>query len=211
VSPELVIEKLLALALMQQSFEHLAFSERRLFLPRILLVILLFLGLWTKWVLLVLFIHAIFVLRRFAGPYNGGSDRMSLLVLACLCLAAWLPAYKIYFLAYLALQLVLSYFVAGVYKLLNSDWRSGRALVDLFSFSVYSAHPQLAQHRRLLLLLSWLVIIFELAFPLLLLGRTTMLIGLGAAMIFHLANAYFFGLNRFVWAWLAAYPALWCW
>ena len=30
----------------------------------------------------------------------------------------------------------------------------------------------------------------------------------GVALGFHLANVYAFGLNRFLFAWLAAYPAL---
>jgi hypothetical protein len=29
------------------------------------------------------------------------------------------------------------------------------------------------------------------------------------ALGFHCINAYALGLNRFFWAWLAAYPALW--
>jgi hypothetical protein len=28
------------------------------------------------------------------------------------------------------------------------------------------------------------------------------------ALAFHIANVYVFGLNRFVWAWAATYPAL---
>jgi hypothetical protein len=31
---------------------------------------------------------------------------------------------------------------------------------------------------------------------------------LGIAVLFHLANACLFGLNRFVWVWIAAYPAI---
>jgi len=37
------------------------------------------------------------------------------------------------------------------------------------------------------------------------------MIALAIGAAFHLANAFAFGLNRFLWAWLAAYPALWFW
>jgi hypothetical protein len=34
---------------------------------------------------------------------------------------------------------------------------------------------------------------------------------LAIAAVFHLTNAVVFGLNRFLWAWLAAFPALLFW
>ena len=56
--------------------------------------------------------------------------------------------------------------------------------------------------------MGWAVMVFELVFPLALFSQPALFIALGLAMLFHLANAYFFGLNRFVFAWLAAYPSL---
>ena len=81
-------EILLALAILQQSIEHINApkDERRLFVPRIFLSILLMLGFQTQWVCLALVILGLFILKRFQGPYNGGSDRMSHLILCCLCL-----------------------------------------------------------------------------------------------------------------------------
>ena len=49
---------------------------------------------------------------------------------------------------------------------------------------------------------------FELLFPLCLLTQPTLIVGLGIAATFHFANACLFGLNRFFWIWLAAYPSL---
>jgi hypothetical protein len=56
--------------------------------------------------------------------------------------------------------------------------------------------------------MSWAVISFELLFPLALLTHLTLIIGLAIAAIFHFANACLFGLNRFFWIWLAAYPSI---
>lgn len=210
-----LIEILLALAFIQQSIEHLhaPTDEQKLFIPRIILSIFLLTGIWTAWISLFLLIHAIVILKRFDGPYNGGSDRMSLLILSCLCLIHFMPSSQLqaYILGYLALQLILSYFIAGFCKIVNREWWSGQALQDLFRFSAYPASEALrscADHPTILFLASWISILFELFFPLTLLSHNILIIGLLMALSFHLINAYLFGLNRFVWAWLAAYPSL---
>ncbi len=206
-------EILLAIAFLQQSVEHLRASkdEQRLFLPRIILSLLLLIGWQTPWISLLLFLHAIMVLRRFRGAYNGGSDRMSLLILASLVLIHFMPTLREYVLGYLALQLMMSYSIAGFYKIINPQWRSGEAVQDIFRYSIYPAAETLrtlANRPKLLCLMSWLIILFELLFPLIILNQTILIIGLFLALSFHLANLCLFGLNRFFWAWLAAYPSL---
>jgi hypothetical protein len=208
-------ELLLGFALLQQSLEHVtsAWDERLLFAPRAALSVLLMLGIAPAWTTPALLGVGLLILRRFAGPYNGGSDRMSLLILACLCLAHLLPdpRWREVALGYLAVQLVLSYVLSGAVKIVNPDWRSGRALRDVFLFSAYPVSEELrrlADWPRLLLLMSWCVMLFELLFPLALLTQPALIIGLTIAAAFHLANACLFGLNRFFWAWLAAYPSI---
>jgi len=208
-------EILLALAFLQQSLEHLQAprDEQRLFLPRIILSILLLLGFEAQWVCFALVVNGLFILKRFQGPYNGGSDRMSLLILCCLTLVYFMPTvqWQEYIFGYLALQLVLSYFIAGWVKIVNREWRSGRALEDVFRFSAYPVSEAVrtwAEHPRALFLMSWAVMAFELLFPLTLLTQTTLIIGLVIAAVFHFANACLFGLNRFFWIWLAAYPSI---
>lgn len=153
------------------------------------------------------------VLRRFDGPYNGGSDRMRLLVLSCVWasrLAPW-PVGQRAALGYLAVQVALSYAMAGGVKLANPDWRSGRALQDVFAFSVYPVSEGLrawVAAPRALRALSWTMMAFEVAFPLALLSAAALPLSLGAALAFHLVNACVFGLNRFVWIWVAGYPCL---
>ena len=208
-------EALLALALIQQSLEHLVRfqSERALFGARIALCVLVIAGVASPWPLVGLAILSLAILQRFEGPYNGGSDRMGLLALWCLTLSRLSPTPPLKELAfgYLGAQLILSYFISGGVKIVNPDWRSGRALRDVFEFSAYPVGEDLrrwADRPRVLLAMSWAVMLFELAFPLSLLSKPTLVAGLAVAGAFHLANACLFGLNRFFWTWLAAYPAI---
>lgn len=208
-------EILLACALIQHSVEHLRGCrvEKALFAARIVLSVLLIIGVWTPWVCVALMVLSLLILQRFQGPYNGGSDRMGLLILCCLTLIHLIPhaQWRDYVFGYLALQLVLSYCVSGWVKIINPDWRNGRALDDVFRFSVYPVSEALrgwADWPRLLVVMSWAVMMFEILFPLALLNHVTLAVGLSIAAIFHGANAFLFGLNRFFWIWLAAYPSL---
>lgn len=208
-------EVLLGFALLQQSLEHLVspWDERLMFAPRAVLALLLMLGVTPEIVAPALLGLGVLILRRFDGPYNGGSDRMTLLVLICLSGALLLPqpAWREAALGYLALQLTLSYVISGWVKIVNPGWRGGVALADVFRFSAYPVSERLrslADRPRLLLVMSWCVMLFELLFPLALATRPTLIAALATAATFHLANACLFGLNRFLWAWLAAYPSI---
>jgi hypothetical protein len=208
-------EMLMGFAFLQQSLEHLVapWEERRLFIPRIVLAVLLIVGVEPVIVEFLLLLLSVAVLYRFQGPYNGGSDRMSLLILLCLFISHLAPRGKWQEIAlgYLAVQLVLSYALSGWVKLANPDWRSGRALTDVFEFSVYPVSESLrawSRSRALMVGMSWALILFELLFPLTLVDGNALRVGLVIAATFHLANACLFGLNRFLWIWLAAYPLL---
>lgn len=208
-------EILVGLALLQHSLEHLATARdgQVSFIVRAGLSLALVLGATPHIAAPALFLVSWGVLTRFDGPYNGGADRMSLLALLCVSLAHLLPQalWRELALGYLAAQLVLSYALSGLVKLANPDWRSGRALQDVFLFSVYPVSGgvrTLAQRRGLMLAGSWGVILLEILFPLALLTSASLMAALVLAAAFHLANAWLFGLNRFVWAWFAAYPAI---
>lgn len=208
-------EILLAIAFIQQSLEQLKISKQLsyLFLIRLFLSVLLLAGLKTEWVFLALVINTLFILNRFQGPYNGGSDRMGHLIACCLCLVHFMPTiqWQEYIFGYLAAQLILSYFIAGWVKIVNPEWRNGRALRDVFCFSVYPTSESLrglAKRPKLLWMGSWSVMLFEIAFPLTLLSQPTLIAGLTIAALFHFANSCLFGFNRFFWAWLAAYPSI---
>ncbi len=207
-------EILLAFALLQQSAEHLCIAgERRLFVPRIALSLLLMAGFASPWICLALLIHALFILERFEGPYNGGSDCMGLLILTSLCLVHFMPSMlgREAAFGYLAVQTLLSYCVAGWVKITNPEWRTGRAARDVLLFSAYPVSESIragAEWPRTVSLAAWAVMLFELLFPLALLSRQALVVGLILGALFHFVNACVFGLNRFFWFWLAAYPSL---
>jgi hypothetical protein len=192
---------------------HSAKDGQYLFWLCIFLSLLLIFGFWVQWVSLALVILGVLILKQFQGPYNGGSDRMSYLTLCCLCLIYFAPTlrFKEFILGYLALQLLLSYFISGWFKIVNPNWRNGNVLKDIFLFSNYPVSDNMraiTSFPTFLNLLAWGVISFELIFPFLVLNRNTLFIGLIIASLFHLSLVFLFGLNRFFWAWLAAYPSV---
>lgn len=140
---------------------------------------------------------------RWRGTFNGGSDTMTFQVLGALFVGHLFPTVALVQLAvlwYLAIQSVLSYFVAGWCKLAHAEWRNGRALSDFLALQ----HMSLPYPKYL----AWVMIAFECAFPLALLGHTFTFFFLSLALFFHLLNAKFLGLNRFLFAWMATYPAI---
>ena len=210
-----IAEILLGIALLQQSLEFLRGIgfEQRVAIFRIFLTVLLIAGIYPVWIESLLLITSILLLKRFRGPYNGGSDTMSILLLLCLWGSHIAPSrlWQEIALGYGALQLTLSYFQAGWVKLINPEWRSGKALAEVFSFSAYPVSESLralSKRNQLLFVASWGVIIGELLFPLALLNIIALTVALGFTACFHLANAILFGLNRFFWSWLAAYPII---
>jgi hypothetical protein len=165
--------------------------------------------------LLALFASYWFVIARLGGPFNGGSDALtslSLLMLGIAALDPWQSVIMHGALAYLGVQTVFSYFVAGFAKLKEPGWRSGTALVHFASLPKYGVP---ARARALLAkpagarALSWTVLLFECSFPCALLSPRSCLFYLLLGAGFHAANAQLFGLNRFLFSWLALYPLLW--
>ena len=208
-------EILMGWAFLQQSAEHLIApaNERRLHILRMVLALLLIAGFQPVISEALLVLLGIATLYRFQGPYNGGSDRMSLLLLFCLLAARLAPTrqWQEIALGYLAVQILLSYAISGWVKLTNPDWRSGQALQDIFQFSVYPVSERLrslATAPTLLIVLSWTLMLFEILFPLALLDARYLEAALAIAGLFHLVNGCVFGLNRFLWIWIAAYPCL---
>ena len=165
--------------------------------------------------LIFLWLGTFVISRRWRGSFNGGSDAMCFLVGGILVLAA-LPissdALKQGALWYLAIQVCLSYFVAGIAKLKNPAWRDGSALKKYLLNSSYVVPESVIRSFKSTTppyqLLSILIMVFEIFFPLAMICASLSPWFLAAGLLFHLANFWHFGLNRFFWAWLAAYPAL---
>ena len=206
-------EVCLAFAIVQRGIEHIKIGDPAIFVVQIAAALALISGLQTPWCLVILWLACAAQLLRFQGAYNGGADKMALLCVTCLLCAHWAPSQQLadVALAYLAVQVVLSYFVSGWVKLRNPSWRAGRALADVFAISAYPVSQDLrglAARQKLLVIGSWVVILFEVMFPIALLHPVALVFALGLAAVFHLANAMLFGLNRFLWIWLSAFPAV---
>ena len=117
-------------------------------------------------------------------------------------------------LAFLCAQACLAYGVAGAAKLLSRSWRSGSALALILDTSTYG-HPRsaalLRRHTGLGRVLTWSVVAAELAFGVglvLVLPAPWAWVLLAWGLAFHVSTAVLMGLNTFVWAFLATYPAL---
>jgi len=208
-------EIVLAIAYVQQSLEYIRGQapEKYVGWVRLILSVLLLAGIETVFVETGLLLLAGYFLYRFKGPYNGGSDAMSVLVLLCLWLSHMLPTRfgREMALGYLAFQASFSYFQAGYIKIINPAWRTGDALREVFAFTAYPVSDSVRNWSRkpkLLWLMGWSVILFELMFPFALFHQILLVAALVIAVLFHLANACLFGLNRFFWIWPASYPIL---
>ncbi len=162
----------------------------------------------------VLWVTSLLVNVRFRGTTNGGSDMMVMVVLSALSLAhlaphvAWAPRAAV---LYVAAQAFMSYFIAGVAKLTSASWRDGSAIRAFVTTPHFAVPPLLVRStaaRSDLRALAWGVMAFECAAPLALLHPVACATYLVVACCFHIGNAWAFGLNRFVLAWAATWPAL---
>ena len=163
--------------------------------------------------LLVLLATSLLVSLRWRGSVNGGSDFMTLVVLSALAVAAAFPTrpmVAVGCLWYIAIQACNSYFLAGLVKLKSAAWRDGRALPAFLAGAVHDPTVLLRALSRpwLARAAGYFVIALECSFPLALFRPEACAVLVGLALVFHVANVYVFGLNRFLWAWAATYPAL---
>jgi hypothetical protein len=163
-----------------------------------------------------LFVIALLLLLRWRGAFNGGSDFMTLVGLTGLLIAhawgAWagMAAGWRAGLWYVALHAITSYFVSGWVKFLRPEWRSGEALPMFLDTGVYGPLPPDSVFRRpaVARLASWSFTLWEGCAPLALLDLRIAALFCAVAALFHFLVFWFFGLNRFFWAWLATFPAV---
>ncbi len=168
------------------------------------------------WVPLLYLLLAIEIVADFRNHSLGhdGSDRMHLLVMMALAvtLSFSTPEARSVGAIFLALVAALAYFTAGAVKAIAPGWRSGRAMAIVLSSENYG-EPRLghwlSRQPRLGRWLGWLVITFELAFPLLVItGPRFALAAIAMALALHLGIAIVMGLNGFVWSFAATYPSV---
>ena len=166
-----------------------------------------------------LFVGNLLILIRWRGAFNGGSDFMTLVVLTGLLISQVVGAWGNTPLGwqagfwYIAIQAITSYFMSGAVKLLRPEWRNGSAMTIFLNGAIYgplpARHP--LRHTGLAILGAWGFIVWEILFPLSLLDPRLAALFCAVAAVFHFLVFWFFGLNRFFWAWLCAFPAvMWC-
>ena len=170
---------------------------------------------------LIVFLFAgnLLILIRWRGAFNGGSDFFTLVVLTGLLIAQVVGALGHVPLGweagfwYIAIQAVTSYFMSGAVKLLRREWRNGSAMTIFLNGAIYgplsATHP--LRNKWLAMLGSWGFIVWEILFPFSLFDPRLAAVFCALAALFHFLVFWFFGLNRFFWAWLCGFPAIiWC-
>lgn len=161
---------------------------------------------------LIIFI-ALLISLRWRGTFNGGSDYMTLIVLIAMFIASLSsnPKFQNASVYYLCFQVASSYFLAGLVKVKNKDWRTGKALKAFLQNTIYRDNKvtsYLIGSNKLLRLFGIITIAWELSFPLAFVNYNFAIVYLSVGFLFHLANAYLLGLNRFLFIWVATYPAV---
>jgi hypothetical protein len=162
----------------------------------------------------VLFLCQLLIYHRqdFGGD---GSDQMSFIILftsvLCFVLASDDAIAKVG-LVFIAGQLLLSYEVSGLAKLISKEWRSGVAIQGILSTYTYGTRFTrniFCRSLRLSQAIAWSVILLECLLPFSVLGnQTVFLTGVALGLAMHLSIAVVMGLNDFVWSFAAAYPSL---
>ncbi|SNS20880.1 hypothetical protein SAMN06893096_102511 [Geodermatophilus pulveris] len=143
-----------------------------------------------------------------------GSDQMTTQVYGALLLG-YLPGTSLALSAalwYIAVQACFSYFVSGAAKAVSPQWRSEGVIFRIFNTQTYGYEPVarfLRNRARLTWSLGWSAFLVEMAFPLaLVVGFPLVVLFVLWGVAFHVMNAVVMGLNSFLWAFAATYPAV---
>lgn len=163
---------------------------------------------------IVLFFTHLIICIRFRGTFNGGSDMMIFILLTGLIIATSTQNEGLQKLGliYISIHLVYSYFKAGLVKILQPAWRRGQALPAFLNRSLYSDIRRLSEglskKRALAQCLCWAALLFELSALIFVFQSGQLHLFFAVAVSFHFLNFVAFGLNRFLWVWLSAWPSL---
>jgi hypothetical protein len=164
----------------------------------------------------MLFFSTIIVLIRWRGTFNGGSDFMTIVALTGLLIghlaSIWWPPALAWRagLWYVTIHTLTSYFISGAIKLGHRHWRTGKALTVFLDTAIYGplSASSLWHQPPVTRLAAWSFILWECAAPLVLLGPMWASGFCMIAAVFHGLVFWYFGLNRFFWAWAVSFPAL---
>jgi hypothetical protein len=214
------------LGLMSSSISELYWRPRRFRFPQVIQravtrvagsIALVASALRGEVTLTILVLLVAVVLSNIRSAYGGdGADQMITIVLAGLAITRVSPAghaAHVFAMWFITLQLIASYFIAGVAKIVSSDWQTGSGLVGILATESYGSRTLTdftRSHMSIAQLTSWGVIAFETGFILVLvLPPALAAIFFAAGAIFHISTALVMSLNTFLFSFLAAYPIAW--
>lgn len=198
---------------------QILFADQTLSALALIQIALAFVSWWSPngWPFLIIFLIHFIICIRFRGTFNGGSDMMTFVVLTGVLLSFFFhsktePAVSLDLgFIYITIHLLFSYFKAGFVKIKQPDWQQGKALAVFLQRSLLSDIRQLgiwlSTKPILGLILSWIVLVFELSVVALLFFPQLVLPYFILAFLFHFLVYISFGLNRFFWIWMSAWPA----
>ena len=146
------------------------------------------------------------------APAMIGADQMHVVVLAACFLQALVPIPDVAVVCgwFVCLQLLLAYVTSGVAKAVSPLWRGGIALRQITrsrAVGLKVAFEWASRFPALAITVCWATIVFEIAFPWLIVGGpSSATVFLAAGLLFHVGIAVVMGLEAFFWPYVAAYP-----
>lgn len=155
--------------------------------------------------LTIIFFTIVFFVYNYKTHYGGdGGEQMSkIIVLVLFFSSLFYQQEKVLVLGilFIAAQVILSYFTAGISKIASQLWRNGKGLKGVLTTNSYSTSylsNLVTKYPKLTLYLSWYVIIWELLFLFSLFSNEYIFfVLLFIAFSFHLSCAIIMGLNNF--------------
>jgi hypothetical protein len=156
-----------------------------------------------------------FLIHHRQGFGGDGADQMLFLILTTLFLTFVVvdnTSIKNIGVVFIASQLILSYFVSGVAKLVSPQWRSGIAIDGILSSYTYGTmftRKIFSNNKWLSTILCWYTMLLESLFPFcIFMGNDIFFTFLLLGLSLHIFIGVLMGLNDFIWSFSAAYPSL---
>jgi len=188
----------------------LAHPHPKVFLVCFLIILIIGLLIKINYVTAILICWCSISLSRLGLPAANGSDLVLNLFLLLAVVMPVTPSSKhlniksiqkhisVIGVLLVQIELTLVYFLSGYDKLMSEAWRSGAAIYSIMNLDFfYNPFLKIALNDTTYILLSWSVIIFELAFTFFVWFRKTRMYILMAGVIFHLGIIVFLGLLDF--------------
>lgn len=157
------------------------------------------------------------VAQSLRSPYGlDGAHQMHLLLFGALTFASLESDFSDItsnvVIIFISCQALLAYTVSGMAKLTSNVWRSGDALIGIMSTKSYGnayIFRLLKRYPVSSTVACWGVILLECIMPIaFIVGGPYFHVVLGGALLFHFLAAIVMGLNGFLFAFLATFPAM---